>query len=91
MFREDGKTFKKFSLKQLDMKSSQMAQHVQLERDGRVVSMKFPNTTWLISLVDHKVLSLHWKMLISPMIVTSMPICCCSTCRYMLIGEARLL
>jgi ATP-binding cassette, subfamily F, member 3 len=52
MFREDGKRFHNFSLAKLDGKFVRMAQHVNIEREERVMSMKFPNPTWPPSVHD---------------------------------------
>lgn len=54
MFREDGKKYKNFSLKQMDMKSARLGEHVHIEQDERVIPMKFPNPLFPPSLSDKK-------------------------------------
>ncbi|KAG7340898.1 ABC transporter [Nitzschia inconspicua] len=54
MFREDGKRFQNFSLAKMDMKSARMGQHVEIEQDERVLTLRFPNPTWPTSLTDAK-------------------------------------
>ncbi|KAG7338118.1 ABC transporter [Nitzschia inconspicua] len=54
MFREDGKRFQNFSLAKMDMKSARMGQHVEIEQDERVLTLRFPNPTWPPSLTDAK-------------------------------------
>jgi ATP-binding cassette subfamily F protein 3 len=45
-YREDGKRYKQFSLKKLDMAYVQTAQKVQIERDEAVLKLRFPDPTW---------------------------------------------
>lgn len=45
-YREDGKRYKQFSLKKLDMSYVQTAQKVQVERDEVVPNLYFPDPIW---------------------------------------------
>lgn len=45
-YREDGKRYQNFSLKQMDMATVRLAQKVHIERDERVIRLKFPNPSW---------------------------------------------
>jgi ATPase subunit of ABC transporter with duplicated ATPase domains len=45
-YREDGKRYKNFSLKQMDEKSLRLAEKVHIEVDEPVITMNFPTPTW---------------------------------------------
>ena len=45
-YREDGKRYKQFSMKKLDVAYVHLAQKVEIERDEAVLKIRFPNPTW---------------------------------------------
>lgn len=45
-YREDGKRYKNFSLKQMDEKHIRLAQKVHIEADEAVIKMNFPEPVW---------------------------------------------
>jgi ATPase subunit of ABC transporter with duplicated ATPase domains len=53
-YRSDGKRYKNFSLKKLDESYLRTSEKVVVERDERVVQMKFPNPIWPSSVTSNE-------------------------------------
>ena len=51
-YREDGKRYKNFSLKQMDDKSVRLAQKVHIELEEPVIAMHFPEAVWPPGITD---------------------------------------